>query len=95
MVNSFIGIRESDRNVILVMVTFTSGWPVIQALTNTSNLLVAYFGTGVGRHKSSVVNLTYDLSMQHRVGTAVSLNMGFTMGDRGVSVFPPLRPHIS
>ena len=61
MVNSFLGICDIDRNVILVRVTFTSGWPLIQALTNTSNSLVAYFGTGVDRHKRSMVNLTYNL----------------------------------
>jgi hypothetical protein len=33
MVNSFLGICDIDRNVILVRVTFTSGWTVIQALT--------------------------------------------------------------
>jgi hypothetical protein len=40
-------------------------------------------------------HLTYDLSMQHRVVTAVIYSKGFTMGDRDVSVFPTLRRHIS
>jgi hypothetical protein len=35
MVNSFLGICDIDRNVILVRFTFTSGWPLIQALLNT------------------------------------------------------------
>jgi hypothetical protein len=39
--------------------------------------------------------LTYDLSMQHRVVTAVSLDKGFTMGDQACHCSPTISRHIS
>jgi hypothetical protein len=39
--------------------------------------------------------LTYDLSMQHRVVTAVSLSKGFTMGDQACHCSSTIGQHIS